>query len=389
MHKNITSILLILSATGTLAAAEAPDLTSVKQYLKQSVTDGTVAGGSVLIIHKGKVVYGSGFGYFDRKTKKPFKLDTPVIVASISKPLLATAAFRLVDNKKLSLTEPINTYLPEFNNAKLESGVLLKRSPNMVDLFTHTSGLRNDNASGGRPWFAKWTSGKPLSEVVKGFAKSYPFKANPGTRYAYSGIGTDVAARVLEVTTGKPRNTLLVDELSSPLGMEKTHYWDVTSVAKVGPMPTRYYRGDKEKLLESRKYKVPAEHTYASSGGTVITTAPDLGRWLMMIRNGGKHEGKRFLSAVILAEMLTPQKGSKNVKGGLFVRRKDDKSKVLSLGHTGSSGTNCWIDFEHDLIGVMLTQTRGKDIKPFRIELEKRITASVTQMKENTKQEMK
>jgi CubicO group peptidase (beta-lactamase class C family) len=87
MH-NITSILLSLAATSILPAAEVPDLTSVRQYLKPSVTDGTVAGGSVLIIHKGKVIYGSVFGYFDRKTKKPFKFDSPVIVDSISKPVL-------------------------------------------------------------------------------------------------------------------------------------------------------------------------------------------------------------------------------------------------------------------------------------------------------------
>ena len=62
MHKNIISILLILSATGMLAATEAPDLTSVKQYLKQAVTDGTVAGGSVLTLHKGKDI-------------KPFRIE--------------------------------------------------------------------------------------------------------------------------------------------------------------------------------------------------------------------------------------------------------------------------------------------------------------------------
>ena len=54
--RNITSILLSLAATSILPAAEVPDLTSVRQYLKPSVTDGTVAGGSVLIIHKGKAI---------------------------------------------------------------------------------------------------------------------------------------------------------------------------------------------------------------------------------------------------------------------------------------------------------------------------------------------
>ena len=58
---------------------------------------------------------------------------------------------------------------------------------------------------------------------------------------------------------------------------------------------------------------------------------------------------------------------------GFFVRERDDVGDIKRIGHTGSSGTNCWIDYEHNCIGIMLTQTRGKDIKAFRIELEKRL----------------
>jgi CubicO group peptidase (beta-lactamase class C family) len=100
----------------------------------------------------------------------------------------------------------------------------------VIELFTHTSGLRHDEAPGGRPWFASWTEGKTLAQVVKRYALEFPFMAQPGTRYAYSGIGTDVAARVLEVAAARPRNALIVIEVTKPLGMTQTFYRDANSI---------------------------------------------------------------------------------------------------------------------------------------------------------------
>ena len=94
-----------------------------------------------------------------------------------------------------------------------------------------------------------------------------------------------------------------------------------------------------------------------------------------MIRNGGEHEGKPFLSPEWFAKMLSPHPGSRCVKGGLFIRRSDATGQPAVLGHSGSSGTNCWLDFERDLIAILLTQTRASDLRGFRRETERLITA--------------
>ena len=353
--------------------AAASDFSQLRRLLKEVVANGTVAGGSVLVLHRGESVFEEGFGFADVKSKTPFRLGTPVVIASISKPLLATAAFRLSEQKKVTLTAPITDYLAEFAHAKLESGTPLTHAPTAIELFTHTSGIRRSDASGGRPWLAKWTEGEPLSAVVKRYAREFPFKTQPGTRYAYSGIGTDVAARVLEVAAAQPRNELLVTVIAKPLGMTHTFYRDAESLRRIGTMPTRYYHGKDGTIVESRLRPVPPTNTYSSSGGAIISTAPDLARWLLMIRNNGQHEGQAFLSRETVAEMLSRYPPSLKGRGGLSLLRKSDSGEAIVVGHTGSSGTSCWIDFEKDLIGIMLTQTKGKDIKPFRLELEKRI----------------
>lgn len=362
-----------------LRVALAADFAPLLDSIENAVAEGEVAGGSLLVLHRGEVVLGRGFGYADLESKRPFQVDTPVVVASISKPLLGTVAFRLHERGKVKLADPISESLPEFAGRNLESGEPLRRAPTTLELFTHTSGLRQIESPGGRPWLATWTRAKPLAEVVKRYAKEYPFEAQPGTRYAYSGIGTDVAARVLVVASGQPRNDLFTAELAGPLGMNETYYRDAVSLEKAGLMPTPYHRGKNGGLLVSRIRAIPPQNTYSSSGGSIISTAPDLARWLMMIRNRGRDEnGRPFLKADTVAEMLAPFPRSGNSKCGLFIRKKDRDGKVLVVGHSGSSGTNCWIDFENDIIGIMLTQTRADDIRDFRISLERQIREILT-----------
>ena len=216
--KILLFVVILLSGLRAFAAA---DFKPLSAFLGEAVSSSEVAGGSLLVLHRGEVVLKRGFGFADMKSKKPFETDTPVVIASISKPLLGTTAFRLSEQGRLQIAGPITDYLPEFADRKLESGVPLKRPPTMLELFTHTSGIRRSEAPGGRPWFASWTKGKQLGEVVKRYAEEFPFEAEPSTRYAYSGIGSDVAARVLEVASKQSRNDLLRTQLEILLFSER------------------------------------------------------------------------------------------------------------------------------------------------------------------------
>ncbi|MEM7473702.1 MAG: serine hydrolase domain-containing protein [Planctomycetota bacterium] len=350
------------------------DFEPVRSLLREAVDAEEVAGGAVLLMQGDEIVFETGFGFADRKSKRPFKTQTPGVVASISKPLQGTVAFTLVEQGKLQIDVPIDRYLPAFADAKLTNGEGLKRAPMLKELFTHTGGTRRDDDKSGRPWFADWTKGKKLEFVVDRYAAEFPFRTQPGTSWGYSGIGTDIASRVAEVASGLPRNELLVQALCQPLGMGDTFYWD-NQRTKNYKMPTRYYIGSKTgKLFVYKQRDYPEPNTYSSSGGSIVSTVHDLARWLRMVRDGGVLEGRRILQESTVEAMLrTKSNRSSNTQCGFFVRERDASGKLVRIGHTGSSGTNCWIDFEANCLGVMLTQTRGKDIKPFRIELEERL----------------
>ena len=113
--------IFIFSWSHLPAARGTESFKAVQSYLDESVANATVAGGSVLVWHDGKIVFQTGFGFADVQSKTPFKINTPAIIASISKPLLGTTLYRMVDAGKLDVSIPITEYLPAFANRKLES----------------------------------------------------------------------------------------------------------------------------------------------------------------------------------------------------------------------------------------------------------------------------
>jgi len=285
MKHYFSGLLLIFSLfiAGNSSAQEKPyRFSEVQTFLKKSVENGTVAGGSAMVLVEGKIAFQTGFGYADIKSKTPFEINTPVIVASISKPILGTAIHKFSESGKLDLKAPITNYLPEFKGATLESGAPISRAPTMVELLTHSSGLRNDEAPKGRIWYQDWTHNQPLKMVISKVAEDFPFKAQPGEKYAYSGIGTDVAARIASVTSESPRNDFLVENVCKPLGMNQTYYRDRERISKLD-MPSRYRRNEDTGALYSwNRRSAPEPYRYSSSGGSIISTAPDLAKWLLM-----------------------------------------------------------------------------------------------------------
>jgi CubicO group peptidase (beta-lactamase class C family) len=357
-------IILLCVALGFSQAHAQLDVSPLRQLLQERVEKQRVAGGAIRLIHLGKVIMDEGFGYADLKTKRPFSKDTPIIIASISKPMLGTAIFRLIDQGKLNPDKPIDAYLPKFKTLKLVSGETAKRAPTARELLRHIAGMRIIKTKGGTPWYSSWTRGKKLRDVVERYP-SYPLHSQPGTKYAYSGIGTDTVARVAEIASGLPRNELLIEQLCKPLGLKDTFYRET---ARMSNHPLiRYARTDDGSLKVRPKRPKVGKNGYSSSGGSVISTTRDVSIWLTMFRNRGKHEGTVFLSEKQITPMLTRIKPGPVGSGGLMVRRSGKKPGFpIEVGHTGSVGTFCWIDFERDLIAVVLTQTKGAGGGAFR-----------------------
>ena len=123
-----------------------PDkLEEVRQALQKDIADGKVPGAVMLIARKGKVGFYEAAGTQGPEDKRPMTSKTIFRIYSMSKPIVSVAAMTLVEEGRLGLEEPLETYIPFFASPNvLEFGAKARpasKSITILDLMRHTSGL--------------------------------------------------------------------------------------------------------------------------------------------------------------------------------------------------------------------------------------------------------
>jgi CubicO group peptidase (beta-lactamase class C family) len=167
-------------------------------------------------------------------------------IASMSKPITATALMMLVDEGKLRLDDPVEKYLPEFRGQmvvaeKDKDHVVLKKPAHAItvrNILSHTSGLV------GRSPLERELDLLSLREGVITYGLS-PLQFEPGSKYEYCNPGINTAGRLVEVLSGMPYEDFLQKRLFDPLGMKDTTFWP--NDEQVKRLTKSYNSGTKEK----------------------------------------------------------------------------------------------------------------------------------------------
>lgn len=351
----------IPAALGLPRFVRADEKASVASAVQPFVDAGNLAGAVVLVADKEKVLDLGAVGFSDLEAKTPMKTDALFWIASMSKPITATALMMLVDEKKVKLDEPIARYLPEFNGIMVVAErdgehVLLKkpkRPPTLRDCLRHTSGMRFSSA------LEKPTLDiLPLRDAVRSYAIT-PLEYEPGTRHAYANSGINTIGRIIEVVSKMPYETFLDKRLFGPLKMTDTTFWP--NEEQVKRLAKSYRLGaDKKSLvatpIDQLFYPLTDRiHRFPMPGGGLFSTANDLGRFCQMLLNGGVANGKQLVSLDAIAEMSMRQTPTTvpqsyglgwSVGGGTF-------------GHGGAYSTNMTIDPKLGLAYVWMVQRAG------------------------------
>lgn len=286
--------------------------------------------------------------------------DSMFWIASQSKPITATALMMLVDEGKLSLEDPVEKYLPEFQGQWLaverdDEHVLLKKPSRPItvrDILSHTSGL---------PFRSEMEEPTldllPLNVAVKSYAMT-PLDFEPGTKYQYANAGINTAGRLIEVLSGMPYEKFLQDRLFDPLGMKDTTFWpDVEQLGRLARSyrPNKEGDGLEETTITQLKHPLDDRSRQPMPAGGLFSTADDLGKFCRMILNDGTLDDRRYLSESAVREMTRRQTGEGiNESYGLGWSTQGD-----SFGHGGAYATNMGIDRERNLITVYMVQHAG------------------------------
>lgn len=338
---------------------DAESLAKIPQRMEAFVEEGTISGAVTLVSRDGKVVHHSAVGQADIDAGRPMKIDTLFAVASMTKPVTATAIMILKDEGKLALDDPVSKYIPEFAKATLRNGGK-PRAITLRDVMTHTSGLGDDQRLSGS-----------LEETAKQLAKR-PLEFEPGEKWQYS-PGLTVAGRVVEVASGQPFETFLAERIFEPLGMNDTNF-QITDEQR-SRLATLYKPGDDDQGLQKAEHWLndPAEarDRGPNPSGGLFSTAADMAKFYQMVLNGGELNGTRIVSKESVEEMTSVQTsdlmtgftpGNGWGLGWCVVREPQGVTEMLSsgtYGHGGAFGTQGWIDPERKMIFVLMIQRIG------------------------------
>jgi CubicO group peptidase (beta-lactamase class C family) len=297
--------------------------------LARRMADLKVPGVSVAVINDGTIEWAKGYGVAEAGAPAPVTPRTLFQAASISKPIAALAALRLVEQGKLGLDEDVNTKLtswkvPDNEFTKTEK-VTLRR------LLSHTAGL---TVSG----FGGYQAGAPVPTLVQVLDGEKPANSaairvdvQPGSLWRYSGGGFTVAQQLMMDVSGRPFPELLADLVLKPVGMADSTYEQPLPEARRSAAASGHTPDGK--LLPGRY------HTYPEMAAAGLWTTPtDLAKFLLEIKKalGGR---STVLTAETARQMTAVQKSGYGL--GLSIEGTGPSAR---FGHGGSNeGFKCQI----------------------------------------------
>ncbi|MEJ3652580.1 serine hydrolase domain-containing protein [Actinomycetes bacterium KLBMP 9759] len=220
--------------------------------------------GCAVGIAKGGETILAAYGLARTDPATPFRVDTRVPVASMSKPFTATAVLALVQSGEVELDAPVRTYLPDFRVAdEAASNAVTVRH-----LLRHAVGWAGDI-----PGEDDRGSGALAAHVAA--MKDAPQVLPPGTTFSYANNGLVVAGRVVEVVTGEVYEEHVRRTVLEPLGMTASTFFAEQAISALAVSGHKDEDG----------VQVPVQDPWlvprcANPAGGLISTAADQLAWL-------------------------------------------------------------------------------------------------------------
>jgi beta-N-acetylhexosaminidase len=332
----------------------------VMAFIDSAVAAGAAPGAVVAVTYEGtRFVHGTGRLGQDDAT--PPGGGTIYDLASLTKVVsLTTAAMLAVSDGKLDLDAPVQRYVPSFAGPGKERVTVRM-------LLTHASGL-----PAWRPLFREVTT---RQEAVA-LADSTPLVSAPGTAEVYSDLGAIVLTQAIEALYHQRLDSLLEQRLFQPLGMTSTRYlppasWrDRIAPTELDPWRGRVLRGEVHDENAALMDGVSGHAGLFGSAEDLLTFA----EW-MLEQADGRTGGRAVSRSVSHAETTNRPTIQPSIIRE-FTQRQNIvpcSSRALgwdtptpggsagtmlspsSFGHTGFTGTSLWIDPEHRVAIVLLS----------------------------------
>lgn len=299
-----------------------------------------VPGASIAVIKNGEIAWAKGYGIANTENGSEVNTNTLFQAGSISKPIAALAALKLVDEGKLNLDEDVATYLkswqlPESKFTETEK-VTLRR------LLTHTAGMTVH----GFPGYAETDSFPSINTVLDGKGNTPKIFVDtiPGSIWRYSGGGYTVMEKVVEDISGIPLEDYMAKNILPALNMNNSTYSQ--------PLPENLHANASAAYHSDGNIVPGLWHNYPEQAAAGLWTTPtDLANYFIEIHNIYTDKSKGLLSKEMVTKMLTKDKNDWGLGPAL---RWEKDSLIFGHGGKNEGFTNNMFAFAEKGNGVII-----------------------------------
>ena len=355
----------------------------IDRALQRYVDENRIGGAVALVLRDGQPVYERAVGWSDKEAGRRMTTDTIFRIASQTKAITSTAILSLVEEGKLTLTDPVGRVIPQFAKTTVASGgsiVPATRAITIRDLLTHTAGIsygtepaiasqyeaKGLGPAAGLGWYTA-DKDEPVCATIERLA-TLPFVAQPGEQWVY-GYNTDILGCVVERASGMSLDAFVKTRITDPLRMTDTQFF--LPAAQRNRLAAVYASGD-DALIRRAPDGPRGQGNYVdgprrsfSGGAGLLSTARDYGRFLEMIRRGGELDGVRILAPRTVRLMTTNQVGTLHSATGLGFGLGFETTDRYGANGMDSEGAFGWggaygsvyrVDPEAKLVMVLMIQ---------------------------------
>ncbi len=276
---------------------------------------------AVGVIQDGEVIYAKGHGVQALDTKAPLDLQSIFHMASVSKPVVATAIVQLVEAGKIDLEERLVTYLPYFTMADERY-----KDITIQQMLVHTSGIPDVEDY-------EWENPQLDDGAAERYSKSFgdmQLDFEPGSDFSYSNAAFNLLADVIAKTSGILFEDYMKANIFEPAGMKNTTFFKPEVPEAIATKA--HILGPDLQLKVWEHY--PYNRIHAPSS-TLNSNIEDLLQWAKLNLNKGTINGKEVYSQKAYQMLTTGQYpiGEQDSVCLSWFTKKVDGQKLL--GHSG------------------------------------------------------
>jgi CubicO group peptidase (beta-lactamase class C family) len=344
---------------------------NISTMLRGRIEAGDFPSAVYLVAERGRIRFAEALGEAVRDPERhPASLETIYDLASLTKPLVTgLLCARLAESGTLTIDSSIGQYLPEFDRPD-------KNQITVRELLTHTSGLA--------AWRPLYILTNERDAALAAIANE-PLEYRPGTRVVYSDLGFIVLGFLLQKLTGQPVDQSARRDIFQPLGLSHT-FFNPARAMRTGvaacesgnayerdmcerdPSRTRY-DGWRQGVIWGEVHDGNAYFLGGAAGHAgLFSTASETLRLANQFI-GGRSELLAEKTCRLFSQNMTAALNQARSFGWQLAATKESTAGPAlppeAFGHTGFTGTSCWVDAYCERVFILLTNRTHARQLPF------------------------